>query len=145
MFGGGQMFSGMSSHSIDSKGRIILPAKFREQLGDTFYLAKGFSNCCIQAMSIDEFNSACEKIQELPTKNATALQYIFNASAVEVTPNAQGRVLLPQMLRDFAGVESDALVIGMNKRVEIWNQTKFDDYMANQQDAVADALSMLKL
>ena len=138
------MFLGMSNHSIDSKGRIVLPAKFREELGDTFYLARGFGNCCIQAMSTEQFNAICSRIMELPADKAMALQYTFSATAVEVTPNSQGRVIIPQNLREFAGIESDALVIGMNTRVEIWSQPKFDEYMASQQNTIAEALSMLR-
>ena len=138
------MFSGMSNHSIDSKGRIVLPAKFREELGDTFYLARGFGNCCIQAMSTEQFNTICSRIMELPADKAMALQYTFSATAVEVTPNSQGRVIIPQNLREFAGIESDVLVIGMNTRVEIWSQPKFDEYMASQQNTIAEALSMLR-
>ena len=138
------MFSGMSNHSIDSKGRIVLPAKFREELGDTFYLARGFGNCCIQAMSTEQFNTICSRIMELPADKAMALQYTFSATAVEVTPNAQGRVIIPQNLREFAEIEGDALVIGMNTRIEIWSQTKFDEYMASQQNTIAEALSMLR-
>lgn len=138
------MFSGMSNHSIDSKGRIVLPAKFREELGDTFYLARGFGNCCIQAMSTEQFNAICSRIMELPADKAMALQYTFSATAVEVTPNSQGRVIIPQNLREFAGIDSDALVIGMNTRVEIWSQPKFDEYMASQQNTIAEALSMLR-
>lgn len=138
------MFSGMSNHSIDSKGRIVLPAKFREELGETFYLARGFGNCCIQAMSTEQFNTICSRIMELPADKAMALQYTFSATAVEVTPNSQGRVIIPQNLREFAGIESDALVIGMNTRVEIWSQPKFDEYMASQQNTIAEALSMLR-
>lgn len=138
------MFSGMSNHSIDSKGRIILPAKFREELGSTFYFARGFGNCCIQAMSADQFNAVCAKILELPADKAMALQYTFSATAVEVTPNAQGRVIIPQNLREFAQIEGEALVIGMNNRIEIWSSVKFDEFMASQKDTVAEALSMLR-
>ncbi len=139
------MFSGMSNHSIDSKGRIVLPVKFREELGSTFYIAKGFGNRCIQAMSVEEFNSISSKILELPADKAMALQYTFTATAVEVSPNAQGRVIIPQPLRDFAGIEADALVIGMNRRIEIWSKARFDEYLSSQQDTIAEALSLLKL
>ena len=90
------MFSGMTNHSIDAKGRIVLPAKFREQLGETYYLARGFGNKCIQVMSSEQFNAMCEKILALPANLSMAVQYTFNATAVEVTPNAQGRVIIPQ-------------------------------------------------
>ncbi len=139
------MFSGMSNHSIDSKGRIVLPAKFREELGGSFYLARGFGNCCIQAMSTEYFNSVCSKILSLPADKAMALQYIFTATAVEVTPNAQGRVIIPQTLREFANIDKDAIVIGMDNRIEIWSKQKYDEFMQSQKDVVAQALSMLQL
>lgn len=139
------MFSGMSNHSIDAKGRIVLPAKFREELGESFYLARGFGNECVQVLSKEQFNAISEKIQALPANKAMALQYVFTASAVEVTPNAQGRVIIPQTLRDFAGVEGEALVIGMNTRLEIWSKKKFDSFMASQNDVISEALALLTL
>jgi MraZ protein len=96
-------------------------------------------------MSAEQFNSICNKILELPADKAMVLQYTFTATAVEVTPNAQGRVGIPQALREFAGIEGDALVIGMNNRIEIWSKQKFDEYMASQQSNIAEALSMLRL
>ncbi len=138
------MFSGMSNHSIDAKGRIVLPAKFREELGSTFYIARGFGNCCIQAMSQEQFNALSEKIMQLPADKAMILQYTFTATAVEVTPNAQGRVIIPQALREFAQIEGEALVIGMNNRVEIWNKAKFEEFTAAHQDTLTEAVSMLR-
>ena len=139
------MFSGMSNHSIDAKGRIVLPAKFREELGESFYLARGFGNECVQVLSKEQFNAISEKIQALPANKAMALQYVFTASAVEVTPNAQGRVIIPQTLRDFAGLEGEALVIGMNTRLESWSKKKFDSFMASQNDVISEALALLTL
>ena len=139
------MFSGMSNHSIDAKGRIVLPAKFREELGESFYLARGFGNECVQVLSKEQFNAISKKIQALPANKAMALQYVFTASAVEVTPNAQGRVIIPQTLRDFAGLEGEALVIGMNTRLEIWSKKKFDSFMASQNDVISEALALLTL
>lgn len=139
------MFLGMSNHSIDSKGRIVLPAKFREELGDSFYLARGFGNKCVQVVSTEQFNSICSKILELPADKAMVLQYTFTATAVEVTPNAQGRVIIPQTLREFSELESNAIVIGLGNRVEIWNKDRFDEYMASKQDTINEALTMLKL
>lgn len=139
------MFSGMSNHSIDAKGRIVLPAKFREELGESFYLARGFGNECVQVLSKEQFNAISEKIQALPANKAMALQYVFTASAVEVTPNAQGRVIIPQTLRDFAGLEGEAHVIGMNTRLEIWSKKKFDSFMASQNDVISEALALLTL
>lgn len=139
------MFSGMSNHSIDSKGRIVLPAKFREELGESFYLARGFGNCCVQVLSKEQFDAISAKILALPANKAMALQYVFTATAVEVTPNAQGRVIIPQTLREFASIESEALVLGMNTRLEIWNKQKYEGFLASQTDVINEALDMLVL
>ena len=139
------MFSGMTNHSIDAKGRIVLPAKFREQLGETYYLALVFCNKCIQVMSSEQFNAMCEKILALPANLSMAVQYTFNATAVEVTPNAQGRVIIPQSLREFAEIEGDAVVIGMTNRLEIWSKKNYEDYVASQNENLALALKELKL
>ena len=139
------MFSGMSNHSVDGKGRIVLPAKFRDELGESFYIARGFGNACIQAMSAEQFNAISQKILELPADKAMALQYTFTATTVEVTPNASGRVMLPQALREFAGIEGDALVIGMNNRIEIWSGKRFEQFIESQKETIAEALTLLKL
>lgn len=141
----GNMFSGMSNHSVDSKGRIVLPAKFREELGERFYLARGFGNACIQAMSAEQFDAISARILELPADKAMALQYTFTATAVEVSPNASGRVMIPQTLREFAGIEGDALVIGMNNRIEIWSSKRFEQFVDSQKDVITEALGMLRL
>ncbi len=139
------MFSGMSNHAVDAKGRIVLPAKFREELGSSFYIARGFGNVCIQAMSTEEFGKLSAKIMELPADKAMALQYAFTATAVEVSPNASGRVMLPQALREYAGIDGNALVIGMNNRIEIWCPQRFDAFISAQQDTIAEALTLLRL
>lgn len=139
------MFSGMSNHSIDAKGRIVLPAKFREALGESFYIARGFQGGCVQAMSAATFDEISAKIAALPAKKSFALQYVFTATAVEVSPNAQGRVMIPQALREYAELESDALVIGMNNRIEIWSKKRFDAFLTSQQDVIAEAMEILQL
>lgn len=139
------MFLGMSSHTIDSKGRIVLPAKFREELGDTFYIAQGFNQKCVQVMSSDEYERISANISELSAQEAMALQYIFTVTAETVSPNAQGRIVIPQALREKAGLENEALVLGMNKRIEIWSRAKYDEFIVSQQEIAAQALLNLKL
>ncbi len=139
------MFSGMSINSIDSKGRVVLPAKFREELGESFYVARGFKGGCVQVMSAQTFGEISEAIMSLPADKAMALQYVFTATAVEVTPNAQGRVSIPQALREYADLGSEALVIGMNNRVEIWSKPRFDSFLAANQGIIDEALGLLRL
>ena len=140
---GHKMFSGMSNNSIDAKGRVVLPAKFRDELGETFYVAQGFGTPCIQVMSKEVFEHFCSQIMQLPANKAMILQYTFTATAVEVSPNSQGRVQLPQTLRENAKLDSDALVIGLNNRIEIWSKSVFEDYVNSQKDQLADAVGSL--
>lgn len=136
------MFSGTSFQSIDAKGRIVLPARFREQLGDTFVISKGFSDC-VQVLSLEEFENLRAQIKSLPAKNASALRYHVIATAVEVSPNASGRISIPQSLREIASLDKEAAVLGMDNRIEIWNKDRFDEMMAQSQDALDEALSLL--
>lgn len=138
------MFLGTSNHNVDSKGRIVLPAKFREELGETFYIARGFGNPCVQVMSSEQFERISRNIMELPADKAMALQYTFTASAAEVTPNASGRVMIPQTLREFADLDGEALVIGMNNRIEIWNKSRFEAFIDSKRDVLDEAISLLK-
>lgn len=138
------MFTGTSTHTIDAKGRIVLPARFREELGETFVVAKGFFDC-IQVLSLEEFAKLRENIKKLPAQSALALQYAIIATAVEVTPNSQGRVPLPQDLRNAVSLTKEAVVVGMDNRLEVWDKEKFDAFLAQNQPTVQEALSLLNL
>jgi MraZ protein len=138
------MFSGTSIHSIDSKGRIILPARFREQLGDSFIVAKGFFDC-VQVLSVEEFEKLRGNIKKLPAQKALMLQYALISTAVETSPNSQGRIQIPQSLRERAELNKDAMVVGMDNRVEIWDKDKFEKMLAENQSAVSEALELLSL
>ncbi|MCI7084932.1 MAG: division/cell wall cluster transcriptional repressor MraZ [bacterium] len=138
------MFSGTSNHSIDAKGRIVLPQKFREELGETFYVTKGFTDC-VQVMSVEQFEHLRRQILQLPADKAMSLQYIMISPAVEVAPNSQGRIPIPQTLRESAGLEKEAVVVGMDSRVEIWDKAKFEEFMRLQQQNLSGALELLRL
>ena len=138
------MFSGMSNHSVDSKGRIVLPAKFRDELGEAFYITRGFGNPCVQVMSTEQFERISQNIMELPADKAMALQYSFTAFATEVSPNTSGRVMIPQTLREYASLDGEAIVIGMNNRIEIWNKSRFQAFMDSKRDVLEEAISLLK-
>lgn len=137
------MFIGMTNHSIDSKGRIVLPAKFREELGETFYVLRCLDTPGIQVMSAEDYKSINEQISALPMHKARLLQYTFAATASEVTPNAQGRIMIPQPLRDYAGIEDEAIVIGMYDHLEIWNREKYEEYRASNSGDFSEALEAL--
>lgn len=138
------MFSGMSVHSVDAKGRIVLPQRFREALGDEFYVTNGFSNN-IQIMSVEEFNRLKDQIRELPAKSALALQYVLLSAATLVSPNSQGRIQLPQKLREDSAIEGEAVVVGMDTRIEVWNKERFDRFIDDKKKDLDDALSLLRI
>ncbi len=138
-----KLFSGTFNNSIDAKGRIVLPLKFREELGEVFYLTKGFTDC-VQAMSQEQFEHLRQQIRLLPADKAMSLQYVMISPAVEVSPNAQGRVSIPQFLRESAGLDKDAVVVGMDTRVEIWDKAKFDMFIEAQKTNLKEALELLK-
>ena len=139
------MFLGTSDHSLDAKGRVILPSKFREELGESFYITKGFEKC-VQVMSIDEFDRLRAQIRALPADKALSLQYLLISPAMLVTPNSQGRVSIGQKLREDAGLSGEVTVVGMDSRIEIWDKAAFAAFMEQQKQAsVKEALELLRL
>lgn len=139
------MFLGTSDHSLDAKGRVILPTKFREELGASFYLTMGFERC-VQVLSADAFDRLREQIRLLPADKALSLQYLLISPAVLVSPNSQGRVSIPQKLREDAGITGEVTIVGMDTRIEIWDKAAFDAFMERQKQAsVQDALELLRL
>ena len=138
------MFSGMSVHSVDAKGRIVLPQRFREALGEEFYVTNGFSNN-IQIISVEEFNRLKDQIRELPAKSAMALQYVLLSAATLVSPNSQGRIQLPQKLREDSAIEGEAVVVGMDTRIEVWNKARFDQFIDEKKKDLDDALQLLRI
>ena len=116
-------FMGEYNHSIDAKGRLIIPSKFREGLGESFVVTKGLDGC-LWALSSVEWNSFSEKLTSLPVarKDARKLSRFFLAGASEVETDKMGRILIPQVLRTYAGLDKDAVLIGDGSKVEIWNK-----------------------
>ncbi len=139
------MFSGTSIHSIDSKGRIVLPQDFREQLGESFYVTSGF-NKCVQILSVEEFDRLREQIRLLPADKALSLQYVLISPATLVSPNSQGRVTISQKLREDSCLKKDVVVVGMDTRIEVWDKEEFDMFIEKQkQDSLKEALELLRL
>ena len=139
------MFLGTSDHNLDSKGRVILPADFREELGESFYITMGFHRCA-QVMSVDQFDRLREQIRQLPADKALSLQYLLISPAKEVSPNSQGRIMIPQKLREDAGLSGEVTIVGMDTRVEIWDKTTFAEFMEQQKSAsMQEALELLRL
>lgn len=139
------MFSGTTNQTIDSKGRVILPSKFREELSDTVYVTSGFEKC-VQILSQEQFDRLREQIRQLPADKALSLQYILISPATEVAVSSQGRVMIAQKLREDAGLTKDIVVVGMDTRIEVWDKDAFEAFIDRQkQESVKEALELLRL
>jgi MraZ protein len=135
--GVGKMFMGEYEHSVDVKGRISFPAKFRERLGPTFVATKG-QDGCLFIFSTAEWRTLKDKLEQLPTtsKNARAVSRFFFSGATELECDKLGRVLLPLKLREYAGLEKEATVIGAGRRIEIWDIVRWEEYNKNSRETV---------
>jgi len=124
-----QMFMGEYAHTIDTKGRLIIPAKFRDGLGDKFVITKGLDNCLF-VYPMDEWNQIEKKLRSLPfTKSdARAFARFFFSGACECEVDRQGRTLIPANLRKYAKLDKEVVVIGVSSRVEIWSKEVWEEY-----------------
>lgn len=122
------MFMGEYNHTIDTKGRLIIPSKFREVLGDEFVVTKGLDGCLFVYPNT-EWKTFEEKLKVLPITNKNARQFsrFFLAGASTCELDKQGRILLPMVLREFAGLEKEVVLVGVLSRIEIWNKSKWDE------------------
>lgn len=140
------MLIGEYSHSIDAKGRIILPAKFRAELGERFVVTKGFDGC-LYGYSIEEWKTIEEKIKTLPLvtgKDARNFTRFFFSSAIECEIDSQGRILISQNLREFAMLKKEVVIIGVSSRIEFWSKEKWEEYNQNQDsEDIAEKMSFL--
>lgn len=123
------MFMGEYLHSVDIKGRISIPSKFRELLGETFIVTRGLDGCLF-VYTREEWNNIERKLKELPftQKDARAFTRFFFSGACECEIDKQGRVVVPQTLRDFASIDKEVIIIGVSTRVEIWSVEKWNTY-----------------
>ena len=118
---------GEYNHTIDPKGRVIVPAKFRDALGEHFVVTKGLDGCLF-VYDEKEWTLFEEKLKTLPITNKEARAFVrfFLAGAAEVETDKQGRILLPSVLREYAELEKDVVLIGAGGRVEIWSKGRWD-------------------
>lgn len=138
------MLIGSYEHAIDAKGRLFMPAKFREELGSSFVLVNGIGKC-IFVFSIEGWQNFSSKFASLPVTNKQAQLFMrkLYASAVEREPDKQGRILLSQGLKDFANLEKEAVIIGMGERVEIWSKAEWENYSNDDDNEYEEALNSL--
>lgn len=132
------MFMGEYHHTIDDKGRLTIPSKLREELGDKIVITKGLDGCLF-LYPTSEFKSITEKYKELPnTKDARNYLRFFLSGAMEIEFDKQGRINISQPLIKFASLVKDCVIIGVNERLEIWSSDKFDKFLEDNEDSISD-------
>lgn len=134
------MFFGQHYHNVDKKGRVFVPAKYREELGDEFMLSRSFDNRCICVYPMSEWEKIDEKLKALPASRAGKLIRFMYSGAEKVSCDAQGRVLIPQPLREYASLTDEAAVIGMSSKLEIWNGAAF---RAEEEEETTESVAAL--
>ena len=136
------MFMGEYNHSIDAKGRMIVPAKFREQLGHEFVVTKGLDGCLFVYTS-EEWHNIEEKFRNISmtSKDARKFSRFFFAGAASCELDKQGRILVPQTLREFAGLDKDVVLTGNLNRIEIWSKEKWSENCNyDDMDSIAESM-----
>ena len=130
------MFIGEYEHTIDEKGRVAVPSKMRREIGSGAVVTRGIDNC-LWLFSGKEWAKLAEKLANLPLSdaNSRAFSRLMLAGAMEVEFDSQGRILLPSYLRNYAELKKTVIVAGLFNRLEIWNQTKWQEYKAKTEKA----------
>jgi len=134
------VFLGTHAPRLDEKGRLILPAKYRDELAGGVVITKGQERC-LYVFPQEEFARITEALSTAPVTAKSVRDYsrVFFASASDELPDKQGRITVPPALRSYAGLQRDCVVIGANTRLEIWDTQAWDTYLAAQEDSFAEA------
>ena len=141
------MLIGEYEHSLDVKGRLIMPAKLRQDIGETFIITKGLDGCLF-AFSQEEWLNFETKLKGLPLSDKNARNFVrfFLAGATECEIDKQGRFLISSNLRNVATLEKEVVIIGVGTRIEIWNKDKWEEYNSEENisaDDIAENMTML--
>ena len=138
------MFIGVYYHNLDAKGRIIIPAKFRDELNGTFILTRGLDGC-LTIYSTEKWEKIFEEINKLPETKKATRQYIrmLTANACECTLDNQGRILIPANLSGSVNITKECVVVGANSHVEIWDKATWNAYMDDASENFEDIAESL--
>ena len=141
------MLIGEYEHSLDAKGRLIMPAKLREDMGEKFIITKGLDGCLF-GFSQTEWANFEEKLKTLPLTNKSARDFVrfFLSGAIECEIDKQGRFLISSNLRQYCSIDKEAVIIGVGTRIEIWNRDKWKKYNSDENisaDSIAENMTML--
>lgn len=141
------MFIGEYNHTLDPKNRVIMPSKFREQLGDSFVMTKGLDNCLF-IYSSQDWSIVEDKLKSLPMTNKDARAFVrfFFAGASECDLDKQGRMVIPNYLKDHANIDKELVIIGVSTRIEIWSKEEWNKFNSDANisyEDVAEKMSQL--
>ena len=137
--------TGQYAHNIDAKGRLFIPARLREELGQTLHVTVGMDHC-LSIYSDESWAAFTDKVRSLPYSKAKALRPLF-ANAVDCEPDGQGRILIPAKLREYADLQKEVVVIGSFDRAEIWNAERWarEEAMAFDSGSLEQAMEEMGL
>lgn len=129
------MFTGEYQHTLDEKGRVIVPARLRDELGERFMITRGLDQCLF-IYTMEEWQKIEQKLKALPftRSDARAFTRLFFSGAAELESDRQGRALIPQNLREYAGIEKDVMIIGVSNRVEVWCEQAWKKYCSEANE-----------
>lgn len=137
------MFMGEFWHTIDEKSRLIIPSKLRYDLGEEFILTKGLDGCLF-IYPKEEWNNIVKKYKELPnTKDARNYLRFFLSGATTCGFDKQGRIIIPQPLVKYADLKKECVIIGVNERLEIWSEERFNNFLNENEDIISDIAEKL--
>ncbi|SDL39117.1 division/cell wall cluster transcriptional repressor MraZ [Halarsenatibacter silvermanii] len=139
------MFMGEYHHKLDSKGRVIMPAQFREILDDSFVITRGLDNCLF-LYPPPEWKKLEEKLNSLPLtkKDARTFTRFFLSGASECSFDSQGRISLPQNLRNYANLDEDIVIAGIGRRIELWASDRWEDFLQDAEESHEDIAATLE-
>jgi MraZ protein len=137
-------FTGQAEHALDDKGRLVVPARFRERLGPGFILTIAPPDSCLALYPLSTWESVCERLENAPTKDRAFRQFVRHifAHTEEVQCDAQGRLLIPPKLRTFAGIQREVVTIGTLTRVELWAKERLGESSLSGDEAAAFAAEL---
>ena len=138
------MLIGTYNHSADEKGRVFVPSKWRDDLGEAFYLTKGLGKCLL-GMPSSAWDALCQRLAALPMTNAEAAKFsrLILGNAFSAEMDKQGRILLPANLRAYAALERDIAFVGVGGRIEIWDAARWEEYNDQMQDEYEEVLASM--
>ena len=126
------MFSGEFKHTLDTKNRLFIPAKHREELGESFMVAKSIRENCLKVYSMAEWEDYISPILKMERKASEAILRALHRDASQVSPDSQGRIVIPAALVQYAGITKGAVVVGCGKYAEIWSEENYEAMVSGE-------------